>query len=173
MRSFTSPFVKAFLPVAVLLLLAGCQSDIKSTPVVEPHSTDLFHDYYREKELSSYLKKEFDIRLGAPGTDTILFIPLNSCDKCVQGVLRSAQKNDLKGTIVIAGDIKYKPAFKEMYEDVIANKNCLIDTNAVFNKYNIDVFTPTLVIMKKPMPRFSLIDFQNWKKVCKVISWKV
>ena len=166
-------FVKCIGAFALFALLLSCSAEENKAPAIEPHAKDLFHDYYRKNELKSYLKKEFNIHLGAPKTDTILFIPLNSCDKCVQKVLKSTQKNEFSGTVVFGGDIQYKPAFKELYTDILRNKNCLVDTNNVFNKYNIDVFTPTLIIMKKPMPRFSLIDFQNWKEVCKVISWKL
>ncbi len=173
MKSFIMPFVKFILPLLVFLGFTACETEVKEPLVYEPHARDLFHDYFRKKELKAYLSKEFNVDLGAPKTDTILFIPLNSCDKCVQKVLISTQKNEFPGLIVFAGDIQYKPAFKEMYSDIINNKYCLIDTSSVFNKYNIDVFTPTLIILSGKQPRFSLIDFQNWKKVCKTISWKL
>lgn len=161
MRFFKSVFI-------FTILINSC-----TTSNEKPVSTTFqFDDYLRSKELSIYLKNEWSSEIKNPGFDTLYFIPLNSCDRCVQAVLKSLIKHNHSGTIIVGGNPELATNFtKEINQ--LSTQHFLIDSNYTMQKYNLDIYGPTVILHgagKKPT--FLNLDYKNWEFVTDKFGWK-
>ncbi len=134
---------------------------------------ELFTKYTHNRDLLAYFETEFQLKNENIANDTIFFIPLNSCDKCVQVIMASIEENDFSGLIVFGGKISDKPIFNEMYQSLLKTEHCLIDTNYRMYQYNLDVYEPALIITNSEKPVMANLNYLTWNETCKQIGWKI
>ncbi len=153
-------------PVAILLM-SSCTESPPPLSKKSRQPKELFMAYSNQKDLKNYFKATFNEEIDLK-TDTIFFIPLNSCDKCVDALMTTISKNKFNGWIVFGGDIKQTPIFKDKYNLLNENFNCLIDKEYTMYRYNLKIAETTLLVSNKAFP----INYGNIKDMCSVLHWK-
>lgn len=154
-----------------ILFLGACQNEPDTAVESTPYKFH-FDAYQRKKELSLYVRKELSAEVSDAAFDTLYFIPLNSCDKCVQTVFRSLIRNNHEGTVILGGKPELATAFtKEL--DQLKNQRIFVDSNYMMQKYNLDIYGPTIILHgAKKKPLFLNLDYKNWELVATEFGWK-
>lgn len=158
---------------AIALICSACSEEKTEQKISLPkEEIALFVPYEQMKNAQIYLDKELHFNSDSLSSDTLFFIPLSSCDKCINLILNSLLANEFSGTIVFGGNIKDKPIFEKQYKALFEKRACLVDEKYAMYKYDMDIYGPTLLIRNTKPPMVSHLDFTTWKEVLKELRWK-
>ncbi|MNU70173.1 hypothetical protein D3C71_595750 [compost metagenome] len=159
------------LSIAAVLICYSCgENKTENQQPAPKEEIALFTPYEQMPNARIYLNKAFNS--DSIPSDTLFFIPLNSCDKCIQLILNSLLENEFSGTIIFGGNIRNKPVFEKQYNTLMLRSFCLVDENYLMYKYDLDIYGPTLLIRNNQSPLIAHLDFNNWKDVLKELQWK-
>ncbi|WP_300662472.1 hypothetical protein [Fluviicola sp.] len=165
--------IRNHLFVAIVLICCACSENKSEKKIPVPkEEIALFTPYEQMQNAQIYLDKTLAFNTDSIPSDTLFFIPLNSCDKCIDLILNSLLANEFSGAIVFGGNIKDKPIFEKQYKALMQKHTCLVDENYVMYKYDLDIYGPTLLIRSGKSPLVAHLDFTNWKDVLKELRWK-
>ncbi|MNJ85809.1 hypothetical protein D3C87_32890 [compost metagenome] len=159
------------LCIAAVFICYSCSENKTEIQIPAPkEGIALFVPYEHMQNTHIYLDQVFDS--DSIPSDTLFFIPLNSCDKCIDLILNSLLANEFSGTIIFGGNIQDKPIFEKQYNTLMLRHFCLIDEKYAMYKYDLDIYGPTLLIRNDKSPTIAHLDFTNWKAVLKELHWK-
>lgn len=153
-----------FIISILLIPIVSCenQNDISNTEYEVP---SIFNDFEKEQDLQLYFEQTFNNK----PSDTVFFIPLNSCEKCVDKTIDILASSRFGGQIILGGN-----PTKYILSDssILSMKNVLIDTTNEFYSYDIGITTPTVIVLNGQNSKISNFGYTTLDSVLNEFHWE-